>query len=111
VALGVSNKVLLMTFSEFGRRVAENGGVANAGTDQGAASPLVVVGDAIVPAGGGGHVCGRLRDLTPAALDGGRNLAFHTDFRRVYATIIDRGLNGNAAAVLGGASSHVGFLA
>jgi uncharacterized protein (DUF1501 family) len=44
-------------------------------------------------------------------LDGGRNLAYHTDFRRVYATVIDTWLNGDSAAVLGGAFSSVGFLA
>ena len=111
VALGVSNKVLLMTFSEFGRRVAENGGPLNAGTDHGAAAPLFVVGDGIVAAPGGGHVFGRLPALDAGLLDGGRNLAYHTDFRRVYATIIDKWLNGDSAAVLGGAFPSVGFLA
>jgi uncharacterized protein (DUF1501 family) len=111
VALGVSNKVLIMTFSEFGRRVAENGGPTNAGTDHGAAAPLFVVGDAVVAAPGGGHVFGRVPALDAGLLDGGRNLAFHTDFRRVYATIIDQWLGGDSAAVLGGAFSHVGFLA
>lgn len=111
VALGVANKVLLMTFSEFGRRVAENGSAATAGTDHGAASPLFVVGNGVIAAPGGGHVFGRVPALDSGMLDGGRNLAYHTDFRRVYATVIDQWLNGDSAAVLGGAFSHVGFLA
>ena len=111
VALGVANKVLLVTFSEFGRRVAENGGPTVAGTDHGAAAPLFVVGNGVVAAPGGGHVFGRIPALDAGLLDGGRNLAYHTDFRRVYATIIDKWLNGNSATVLGGAFPSVGFLA
>ena len=111
VTLGVANKVLIVTFSEFGRRVNENGGALNAGTDHGAAAPLFVVGNAVIAAGGGGHVFGRVPPLDTALLDGGRNLAYHTDFRRVYATVIDRWLNGNSASVLGGAFSHVPFIA
>src|SRR5262245_38580659 len=109
--LGVANKVLIVTFSEFGRRVNENGGALNAGTDHGAAAPLFVVGNPVLAAPGGGHVFGRVPPLDTALLDGGRNLAYHTDFRRVYATVIDRWLNGNSAAILGGAFSHVPFIA
>ena len=111
VDLGVSNKVLLMTFSEFGRRVNENGGALNAGTDHGAASPLFVVGDPVIAAPGGGHVFGRVPPLDVGLLDGGRNLAFHTDFRRVYATILDKWVQGDSAAVLGGVFPHVDFVA
>jgi uncharacterized protein (DUF1501 family) len=110
VALGVANKVLVMTFSEFGRRVAENGAAGNAGTDHGAAAPLFVVGNPVIAAPGGGHVFGRVPPLDAGLLDGGRNLAWHTDFKQVYATIIDRWLNGNSAAVLGSAYTHVPFV-
>lgn len=111
VALGVASKVLIVTFSEFGRRLAENGAAGNAGTDHGAAAPLFVVGDAVIAAPGGGHVFGRVPALDQAQLDGGRNLAYHTDFRRVYATVIDRWLNADSAAILGGAFAHVPFVA
>jgi uncharacterized protein (DUF1501 family) len=110
VALGVANKVLMMTFSEFGRRVAENGGAGNAGTDHGAAAPLFVVGNPVIAAPGGGHVFGRVPALDSGSLDGGRNLMWHTDFKQVYATIIDRWLNGNSASILGGAYTHVPFI-
>jgi uncharacterized protein (DUF1501 family) len=111
VALGVANKVLLMTFSEFGRRVAENGGPTTAGTDHGAAAPLFVVSNGVVAAPGGGHVFGRVPALDAGSLDGGRNLAYHTDFRSVYATVIEKWLNADPVAVLGGSFPSVGFLA
>ena len=111
VALGVANKVLIMTFSEFGRRVAENGSPSTAGTDHGAAAPLFVVGNGITTAPGGGYVFGRVPPLDTGLLENGRNLAYHTDFRRVYATVIDDWLNGDSAAVLGGAFASVGFVA
>jgi uncharacterized protein (DUF1501 family) len=91
VDLGIANEVLIMTFSEFGRRVAENGGVGVAGTDHGAASPLFVVGDAV-----NGGVYGTVPALND--LENG-NLKFHTDFRRVYATIIDEWLASAGAHV------------
>ena len=81
VDLGVASKVVLMTFSEFGRRVAENGAAGTAGTDHGAAAPLFVVGEPVA-----GGVYGTVPALND--LDKG-NLKYHTDFRRVYATLID----------------------
>jgi uncharacterized protein (DUF1501 family) len=105
VALGVANKTLMMTFSEFGRRVAENGGAATAGTDHGAASPLFVIGNTVV-----GGVFGRVPALETAQLENGRNLQWHTDFRAVYATIIQRWLNADPVPILGGAFPMQGFL-
>ena len=105
VDLGLSSKVLMMTFSEFGRRVAENGGAGTAGTDHGAASPLLVVGDAV-----NGGVHGTLPALND--LDKG-NLKYHTDFRQVYATIIDKWLGnaGDHVPLLPGAPfTTLGFL-
>jgi uncharacterized protein (DUF1501 family) len=105
VALGIANKVLVMTFSEFGRRVAENGSGSTAGTDHGAASPLFVVGD---PVNGG--LYGTFPNLTD--LDGG-NTKWNVDFRQVYATIIDKWLLGAAGAhapILNGSFTTLGFL-
>ncbi len=81
----------MMTFSEFGRRVAENGSGTTAGTDHGAASPLFVVGDMV-----NGGVYGTLPALND--LNQG-NLKFGVDFRRVYATIIDKWLASAGAHV------------
>jgi uncharacterized protein (DUF1501 family) len=87
---GNFDRVLLMTFSEFGRRVAEN---ANGGTDHGAAAPMFVIGGG-VKAG----LFGKYPSLTD--LDHG-DLKFNTDFRSVYGTILDRWLKAPSQVVLG----------
>ncbi|MDE2571094.1 MAG: DUF1501 domain-containing protein [bacterium] len=87
---GNQRRVLTMTFSEFGRRVAEN---ASRGTDHGEASPLFVIG----PVKGG--LYGTAPSL--ARLHEG-NVAFTTDFRSVYATIIERWFGGSTSGVLAG---------
>ena len=91
--LGRANEVVVMMFSEFGRRVPEN---ANLGTDHGAANLMFVTGKRIK----GGHY-GTIPSLT--RLDDGDNLVFTTDFRRVYATMISGWLGfKNTEAVLNG---------
>lgn len=76
--IGRADDVALMIFSEFGRRVPEN---VNLGTDHGAANNMFVVGKQVK----GGHY-GELPSLT--SLGEGDNLAYTTDFRRVYQTMI-----------------------
>src|SRR5437763_1667484 len=87
---GNFDRVLLMTFSEFGRRVAEN---ANGGTDHGAAAPMFVLGGAARPG-----LFGKYPSLTD--LDHG-DLKFNTDFRSVYGTILDRWLKAPSELGLG----------
>jgi uncharacterized protein (DUF1501 family) len=89
---GHDSRVRLMTFSEFGRRVQEND---SHGTDHGAGSCLFVAGPSVK-----GGVVGRHPSL--ADLDAG-DLKFHTDFRRVYATLLDGWLGCDSKAVLGAA--------
>jgi uncharacterized protein (DUF1501 family) len=79
-----------MTFSEFGRRVAEN---ANGGTDHGAAAPMFVLGGAVKPG-----LFGKYPSLSE--LDHG-DLKFNTDFRSVYGTILDHWLKAPSELVLG----------
>ena len=86
------SRVVLLTFSEFGRRVQENG---SKGTDHGAASCLFLAGPAVR-----GGVVGAHPSLAPDQLDAG-DLKHHTDFRRVYATLLDGWLGCNSAEVLG----------
>jgi uncharacterized protein (DUF1501 family) len=74
---GQSDRVATLVFSEFGRRVAEN---ASAGTDHGAAAPVFVTGPLAKPGLIGAHPS--LDDLD----DG--DLKHHTDFRRVYASLL-----------------------
>jgi uncharacterized protein (DUF1501 family) len=76
--IGRADDVVVMIFSEFGRRVPEN---VNLGTDHGAANLMFVAGK---PVKGGQY--GTIPSLTK--LDPGDNLVFTTDFRRVYATMI-----------------------
>jgi uncharacterized protein (DUF1501 family) len=84
-------RVVALTFSEFGRRVQENG---SKGTDHGAGSCLFVAGPAVKGGAVGAHPS--LKDL-----DSG-DLKHHTDFRRVYATVLDRWLGCNSRTVLEG---------
>ncbi|HET6425526.1 MAG TPA: DUF1501 domain-containing protein [Planctomycetaceae bacterium] len=84
------NRVMLATFSEFGRRLAENGSL---GTDHGAASVQFVV----TPPGKGG-MYGTAPSLTD--LDDG-DPKFTTDFRRVYATLLERWLQRPSEPILG----------
>jgi uncharacterized protein (DUF1501 family) len=90
--LGRAQDVVLMAFSEFGRRVKEN---TSQGTDHGTAGPAFMIGAPV--AGGMYGAMPSLTDLT----DG--NMVFTTDFRRVYATAIQRWMGHDAAAVLRGA--------
>jgi uncharacterized protein (DUF1501 family) len=87
---GNFKRVLLMTFSEFGRRVAEN---ANNGTDHGAAAPMFIMGGAVKPG-----MFGKYPSLTD--LDHG-DLKFSTDFRSVYGTVLDNWLKAPSQVVLG----------
>ena len=91
-AQGNLSRVLLMTFSEFGRRVAEN---ASAGTDHGAAAPMFVVGEKM-QAG----LLGEYPSLAPADLFQG-DLKYRVDFRRVYAGVLDQWLQTDSTKVLG----------
>ena len=76
--IGRADDVVIMAFSEFGRRVPEN---VSLGTDHGAANLMFVAGNQVK----GGHY-GQVPSLTK--LDPGDNLLHTTDFRRVYATMI-----------------------
>jgi uncharacterized protein (DUF1501 family) len=87
---GNFERVVLMTFSEFGRRVQEN---ANGGTDHGTAAPMFLLGGAIKPG-----LFGKYPSLTD--LDHG-DLKFNTDFRSVYGTVLDRWLKAPSQNVLG----------
>jgi len=89
-ALGQADRVLGFTFSEFGRRVGENG---SRGTDHGQAAPLFVFGKSVKPGIIGAHPS--LDKLN----DG--DLIFHTDFRQVYATILERWLRADSTQILG----------
>jgi len=77
--IGRADDVVMLVFSEFGRRVPEN---TSLGTDHGTANHMYLIGKPVK----GGHY-GTPSNLD--ALDEGDNLVFTTDFRRVYASVIE----------------------
>jgi uncharacterized protein (DUF1501 family) len=90
--IGRADDVVMMIFSEFGRRVPEN---VSLGTDHGAANTMFVVGSQVK----GGHY-GDIPSLTE--LNAEDNLAYTTDFRKVYQTMIENWLgHGQSAQLLG----------
>jgi uncharacterized protein (DUF1501 family) len=98
--LNRQNDVMVMTFSEFGRRAAQNG---SAGTDHGTAEPMFVLG---------GSVRGGLYGSYPSLedLDGNGDIKFNADFRSVYAGVLRDHLGADAVKVLGGAFDPVALV-
>ena len=90
----------MMTFSEFGRRVAQNG---SNGTDHGTAEPMFVIGSRVMPGLHGAYPS--LDDL-----DDNGDLKFWVDFRSVYAAILRDHLGVDPTVVLAGAYEPVGVL-
>jgi uncharacterized protein (DUF1501 family) len=88
---GNDKKVLTLTFSEFGRRIAENG---SRGTDHGEASPLFAIGGGVK-----GGLYGATPDLSSTNMG---NVRFTTDFRSVYATVLERWLGRPSTKILSG---------
>ncbi|WP_290790495.1 DUF1501 domain-containing protein [Flavihumibacter sp. UBA7668] len=92
--------VLVMSFSEFGRRVAQN---ASKGTDHGTANNMFFISGGLKQQG----ILNELDDLT--SLRAG-DLQYKIDFRRVYATVLERWLNVKAERILGAAFEPLGFI-
>ncbi|MEI7721102.1 MAG: DUF1501 domain-containing protein [Verrucomicrobiota bacterium] len=90
-AQGNLGRVSLMTFSEFGRRVKEN---ASGGTDHGAAAPLFLAGGGIQSG-----LLGKMPSLAPQDLFDG-DVRYNTDFRSVYATVLEKHLGVKSAGIL-----------
>jgi uncharacterized protein (DUF1501 family) len=91
-AMGKQDRVLVMTFSEFGRRVAQNG---SNGTDHGTAEPMFVIGRSVSPGLYGSYPS--LEDL-----DDNGDLKFGTDFRNVFAAVLRNHLGVEPTPVLAG---------
>jgi uncharacterized protein (DUF1501 family) len=98
-AQGNFNRVMLMTFSEFGRRVTQN---ASNGTDHGAAAPMFIMG--------GGIKAGLFGNYPSLSTLNAGDLAYNVDFRSVYATILDRWLRAPSKEVLGRQFPLVGLV-
>ena len=78
--------VVVLTMSEFGRTIQENG---NSGTDHGHATAMLVLGGPV----NGGKVLGRWPGLDPAQRFEGRDVAVTTDFRDLFAEVLARHLS------------------
>jgi uncharacterized protein (DUF1501 family) len=95
---GMLSDTVVLQFSEFGRRISENG---STGTDHGAAGVMFVMGGAVK-----GGIYGTAADLratpdNPTLENNGGDVRYETDFRSVYARIIDSWLGADSRAVLG----------
>ena len=90
--MGEFDRVMIMTFSEFGRRVNENG---SKGTDHGAAAPMFLVGSHMKSG-----MLGAEPSLAPADLKDG-DIQYNTDFRSVYASILQDWMKTNSLPILG----------
>jgi len=96
---GLINNTLVLSFSEFGRRITENG---SRGTDHGAASIMMAMGGGVR-----GGIYGTAASLNPdpsnATLENsGNDVKFENDFRSAYARVIDNWLGGDSVGILGG---------
>lgn len=99
-AQGRDKDVLVLTWSEFGRRVQEN---ANGGTDHGSASVMFALGSGVRTGFYGDQ------PSLSKLIDNG-NLSFTTDFRQVYATVIERWLGTPSVPLLGKQWDQLGFI-
>lgn len=88
---GHNRRVVVMVYSEFGRRVREN---ASGGTDHGVAAPVFIIGGAVK-----GGFYGKRPGLAPEQLIKG-DLAHTTDYRRVYATLLEKHMGVDSTPVL-----------
>jgi uncharacterized protein (DUF1501 family) len=90
---------LVLTFSEFGRRISENG---SNGTDHGAASVMMAMGGRV---NGGLYGTAPVLNLdpnNPTLENNAADVRFETDFRSVYAQVIDQWLGADSRAILKG---------
>lgn len=98
---GEADRILILVFSEFGRRLHEN---ASAGTDHGTAAPVFLMGQTVK-----GGVHGSPPNLQD--LDAGGDPKFAIDFRRVYASVLESWLHCPSERVLGGKFEPIPVLA
>jgi uncharacterized protein (DUF1501 family) len=96
-----SDNVTLFMFSEFGRRISDNG----SGTDHGAASVAFAVGEHVK-----GGLYGAYPSLEPSQQEEGGNLKYNMDFRSVYSTILEDWLGLAPEPIVGGNFERVRFL-
>ena len=92
--------MVLLLFTEFGRRVHDNG----SGTDHGAGGAAFVIGDAVK-----GGLYGEYPSLEEDKLDNG-DLTFNNDFRGLYATLLEDWLGLDSIPIVNGGFEKLGFI-
>ena len=95
-----NEEVVILLFTEFGRRVQENG----SGTDHGSGSVAFMIGDGVK-----GGLYGEYPSLEPEKLDSG-DLHWNNDFRSTYATILEKWMGLDANPILGGTYEQFDFI-
>jgi uncharacterized protein (DUF1501 family) len=104
---GLINDTLIMSFSEFGRRVSQS---SSDGTDHGAANNVLVLGGSVK-----GGIYGTAADLNPypgnpTLESSGNDVTYQTDFRSIYATVAETWLQADSRALLGGDFPKLAFI-
>src|SRR5688572_10855990 len=95
---GLLNDTLILQFSEFGRRISENGSL---GTDYGAGVLMMAIGGSVRGGLYGTAVNLRPGNDNPTLENNSGDVRHETDFRAVYAQVIDAWLGGNSVSILG----------
>ncbi len=96
-----SDNVTLLMFTEFGRRISDNG----SGTDHGAGGVAFVVGDHIK-----GGIYGDYPSLEPSQQEEGGNLKYNMDFRSIYTTIVEDWFKMDPQPIVGGNFEKISFM-
>ncbi len=96
-----SDEVMLLMFTEFGRRIGDNG----SGTDHGAGGIAFVVGEHVK-----GGIYGEYPSLEPSQQEEGGNLKYGMDFRSIYTTIVEDFYRMDAQPIVGGSFEKINFL-
>ncbi|HYR93717.1 MAG TPA: DUF1501 domain-containing protein [Methylomirabilota bacterium] len=99
-AYGMSDRVMIATWSEFGRRPNEN---ASGGTDHGTASPMFLIGDPVK-----GGLYGEMPNISK--LDTLGNLSYTVDYRAIYQQILSAHLGVDGKAILGSSFDDIAFV-
>ena len=90
---GAADNVAMLVFTEFGRRVADNG----SGTDHGAGGGAFMIGNRV-----NGGLYGEYPSLAPADLIDAEDLQHTYDYRGMYASILEQWMGLDAAPIVGG---------
>ena len=96
-----SDEVMLLMFTEFGRRIGDNG----SGTDHGAGGIAFVMGEHVK-----GGIYGEYPSLEPSQQEEGGNLKYSMDFRSIYTTIVEDFYKMDPQPIVGGSFEKVSFL-